>query len=238
VTRADGLVPDPDSTTVLLPGMGCSERLWADLALEQALTPRLTEPSLTDQVSRLLDELPSRFALVGLSLGAVVAMALTRTAPERVRRLVLLSTNPYAPTEQQLRDWRRTRARLAAGVSARQVQQELLPMLLTASTLRSRPAVVETTLAMAADVGEAELDAQLRLQATRVDERPGLRNVRCPTLVVAARHDRLCPLDRHAEVVTLVPGARLQVVEHAAHLSPLEEAHMVRRLVGDRLSGG
>ena len=238
MTRADGLVPDPDSTTVLLPGMGCSERLWADLALEQALTPRLTEPSLTDQVSRLLDELPSRFALVGLSLGAVVAMALTRTAPERVRRLVLLSTNPYAPTEQQLRDWRRTRARLAAGVSARRVQQELLPMLLTASTLRSRPAVVETTLAMAADVGEAELDAQLRLQTTRVDERPGLRNVRCPTLVVAARHDRLCPLDRHAEVVTLVPGARLQVVEHAAHLSPLEDAHMVRRLVGDRLSGG
>lgn len=224
-------------TLVLLPGMNCSARLWSDLAPE-ALTPRLTEPSLTEQVSRLLDELPPRFTLVGLSLGAVVAMALTRTAPERVQRLVLLSTNPYAPTGQQLTDWRRTRSRLVAGVSARRVQQELLPMLLTAATLRGRPAVVETTLAMADDVGETELDAQLRLQATRVDERPGLREVRCPTLVVAARHDRLCPLARHTEVATLVPGARLRVVEHAAHLSPLEEAPTVRRLVDDRLSDG
>lgn len=227
-----------DEPLVLLPGMSCSARLWSGLELEHALTPRLTEPSLTEQVDRLLDELPRRFTLVGLSLGAVVAMALTRTAPERARRLVLLSTNPHAPTERQLQDWQRTRARLAEGVSARRVQQELLPMLLTASTLRSRPAVVETTLSMADDVGEAELDAQLRLQATRVDERPGLRQVRCPTLVVAARHDRLCPVERLTEVASLVPGARLEVLEHAGHLSPLEDAHAVRRLVGERLSDG
>jgi pimeloyl-ACP methyl ester carboxylesterase len=219
---------------VLLPGMNCSARLWAGIAPEGALTPRLTEPDLTAQVDRLLDELPRRFALVGLSLGAVVAMAVARTAPERVSGLVLLSTNPYAPTDQQLQAWRQTRSRLAAGVSARRVQHELLPVLLTTSTLRSRATVVETALAMADDVGETELDAQLRLQATRVDERPGLRQMRCPTLVVAARHDRLCPLDRHAEVVGLVPGARLEVLERAAHLSPLERPSTIRRLVADR----
>ena len=39
---------------------------------------------------------------------------------------------------------------------------------------------------MADDVGEHQLDAQLGLQATRVDERPGLATMRCPTLIVAA----------------------------------------------------
>ncbi|GAA3706480.1 alpha/beta fold hydrolase [Microlunatus aurantiacus] len=219
---------------VLLPGMGCSARLWAGAAPEQALTPRLTEPSLAAQVDRLLDELPPRFVIVGLSLGAVVAMAVTRTAPERVAGLVLLSTNPYGPTEQQLVAWRRERDRLAAGESARELQQDLLPLLLSPASLSRRPDLVETTLAMADDVGETELDAQLRLQATRVDERPGLRAVRCPTLVIAARHDRLCPLDRHAEVVTLVPGGRLQVLERAAHLSPLERPRSVRRLLAGR----
>ncbi len=223
-----------DEPLVLLPGMNCSERLWAGTAPEEALTPRLTEPSLTAQVDRLLDELPPRFVLVGLSLGAVVAMAVTRTAPERVAGLVLMSTNPYGPTEQQLLSWRRERDRLSAGESARELQQDLLPVLLSPASLSRRPDLVETTLAMADDVGETELDVQLRLQATRLDERPGLRDVRCPTLVIAARGDRLCPLDRHAEVVTLVPGARLQVLERAAHLSPLERPRAVRRLLAGR----
>ena len=38
----------------------------------------------------------------------------------------------------------------------------------------SQPDLVEVTLAMADDIGAETLDAQLALQATRIDERPGL----------------------------------------------------------------
>lgn len=204
---------------VLLPGMNCSARLWADLALGPVTTPGLTEPDLSSQVDRLLEELPPRFALAGLSLGAIVAMALVRTAPERVTRLALLSTNPYAPTAQQLTGWRRERGRLAAGTMPREIQRDLLPFLLTDENVRSRPDLVEEALTLADGV---DLDAQLALQATRVDERPGLREVRCPTLVLAARSDRLCSVDRHREIAALVPGAELQILDRTAHLSPLE----------------
>ena len=207
---------------VLLPGMNCSARLWSGLDLGPASTPGLTEPDLVEQVERLLDELPPRFALAGLSLGGIVAMALVRTAPERVSRLCLLSTNPYGPTEQQLDGWRRERDRLASGTTAREIQRDLLPLLLTAESLRSRPDLVETTLTLA-DETETALDAQLALQATRIDERPGLSMVKCPTLVLTAREDRLCPVDRHREIAALVPGAELQILEGAAHLSPLEQ---------------
>lgn len=216
---------------VLLPGMNCSARLWSPLQLGAALTPDLTEPTLTGQVERLLDELPQRFTVLGLSLGAIVAMALTRTAPERVAGLGLLSTNPYPPTEEQLEGWRRQRYQLAEGTTARQIQHDLLPVLLSAETLARRPEVVETTLAMADEIGEVTLDAQLALQATRIDERPGLQAVHCPTLVVAASSDRLCPVARHTEIVSLVPGSRLHVVERAAHLSPLERPVAVRRIL-------
>lgn len=226
VTAESASVP-----TVLLPGMNCSGRLWHGLDLRVALTPRLTEPSLTGQVDRLLDELPPRFDLVGLSLGAIVAMALVRTAPERVGSLVLLSTNPYAPTDAQLSGWRGERDRLAAGASARELQRDLLPLLLTVGTLETRPDLVRETLLMADEIGETDLDAQLRLQATRIDERPGLRQVRCPTQVVAARHDRLCAVERHREMASLIPGARLQILERAGHLSPLERPVALRRLL-------
>ena len=211
---------------VLLPGMNCSARMWSGVDLGPATTPGLTEPDLAEQVGRLLDELPPRFALAGLSLGGIVAMALVRTAPERVSRLCLLSTNPYAPTEQQLAGWRRERDRLASGTTARELQHDLLPLLLTAESLESRPDLVDTTLTLA-DETEVDLDAQLALQATRIDERPGLRTVSCPTLVLAAREDRLCPVDRHREIAALVPGAELQILEHTAHLSPVERPDAV-----------
>jgi pimeloyl-ACP methyl ester carboxylesterase len=139
-----------------------------------------------------------------------------------VLRLGLLSTNPYPPTDDQRRSWRQQRDRLAGGATARELQTDLLPLLLSVATLEDRPDLVAAALAMADETGEADLDAQLALQATRIDERPGLSEVRCPTLVVAARYDRLCPVERHVEIAELVPGARLQVLERAAHLSPLE----------------
>jgi len=201
--------------------MNCSALLWAQLNLESTVTPLLTEPTLDGQVDMLLDEMPRRFALAGLSLGGIVAMALLRTAPDRVSRLCLLSINPYAPTPAQRADWSRQRSRLVDGSTARELQTELLPLLLSPQA-RAREDIVQVTLAMADEVGERVLDAQLRLQATRIDERPGLGRIRCPVLVLAARHDALCSVDRHQETQALIDGADLVVLENAGHLSPLE----------------
>ncbi len=66
---------------------------------------------------------------------------------------------------------------------------------------------------MADDIGAETLDAQLALQATRVDERPGLADVRCPTLIIAGGDDALCRPERHAEMHALVPGSELVVLE-------------------------
>ena len=218
---------------VLLPGMGCTSALWSRLELgAERVTPVLEEPDLDAEVDRLLGLLPARFALAGLSLGAIVAMALVRRAPERVSRLCLMSTNPYGPTPAQRQAWAAQREVLRTG-SAHEVQTALLPLLLSPG----REDLVPLTLAMADDTGEAAYDAQLRLQATRVDERPGLARIRCPTLVLAARDDRLCPVGRHEEVAHLVPGARLVVLEGCAHLSTLERPGTVSALLGSWLTG-
>ena len=91
-SRADAL------PLVLLPGMNCTADLWTGCGVDDALTPVLDEQSIDTQVDRLLAELPPLFVLGGLSLGAIVAMALVARAPERVARLCLASTNAKAPT--------------------------------------------------------------------------------------------------------------------------------------------
>jgi len=227
-------VSDP---LVLLPGMGCTALLWCRLELGgPTVTPVLQEPALDEEVDRLLGLLPDRFALAGLSLGAIVAMALVRRAPERVNRLALLSTNPYGPTPAQHAAWAEQR-RLLAAEGARGLQAALLPSLLSPAVVEERPEAVALALAMAGELGDDRYDAQLRLQGTRVDERPGLARVTCPTLVLAARQDRLCGLDRHETIAALVPAAELVVIEDCGHLSPLEQpvavgAHLRRWVNG------
>jgi pimeloyl-ACP methyl ester carboxylesterase len=204
--------------------MNCSAALWSKLELSRwptVITPRLSEPALDAQVTRLLDELPTQFALAGLSLGGIVAMAMIRTAPERVLSLVLLSTNPHAPTVQQQQSWRASRDALHAGSTARDLQSEWLPTLLS-EPARRRPDLTDLTLAMAEEVGEVELDAQLALQGTRIDERPALRNIRCRTMIIAGRQDAVCSVAKHTEINELIPGSSLLIIENCGHLSPLE----------------
>lgn len=204
---------------VLLGGMNCSPRLWAGVRARlghAVVDGELDRPTVDGCVDALLDALPPRFALAGLSLGGIVAMALVRRAPDRVTRLALLSTNARPPVPEQHAAWAAQRAALAAGTTARGLQADLLPVLLHDLSYAGE------ALAMADDVGGEVLDHQLAAQGTRVDERPGLAHVRVPTLVLAARQDRLCPVERHEEIATLVPGARLEVLDGVGHLSPLE----------------
>ena len=216
---------------VLLPGLNCSAALWSYLDVGPAVTPILTEPSLDGQVDRLLDELPAHFALAGLSLGGIVAMALVRRAPERVIRLCLMSTTSRPPTGAQYPMWARQRTALAAGATARDLQRELKAALLSPHARTARPELGEVALAMADDVGTATLDAQLALQATRVDERPGLARVRCPTLIISGRDDALCRPERHVEMHALIAGSELTELERCGHLSPLEQPAAVESLL-------
>lgn len=222
----------PREPVVLLPGMNCSQRLWdpvlespalADLRAVERLDvvqPALGGSSLDDCVDRLLARLPPTFSLAGLSLGAIVALALVRRAPERVRRLALLSVNPRAPRPDQRAAWTAQRRSLAAGGTARSIQEELLPALVSSG--HRSAGLDHLVLTMADEVGETLLDAQLAIQETRQDERPGLARVRVPTLVLAGAEDALVPVERHEEVQAGVPGAQLQVLDGVGHLSTLE----------------
>lgn len=206
---------------VLLPGMNCTADLWRGCGLDDALTPALTEQSIDAQVDRLLDELPSVFVLGGLSLGAIVAMALAVRAPHRLAGLVIASTNAKAPTDAQRAGWREWSARLDDGENPERLQQEILPLLLSPAAT-GRPSLVSRALGMGAATAPDALRAQLRMQSTRVDLRPGLRMVATPALVVSGSADALCPPPFHAEIAAALPASTLATVD-AGHLLPLED---------------
>ena len=213
---------------VLLPGMNCTADLWTGAGLEPAITPDLDVPDIDQQVDALRGALPPRFVLAGLSLGAIVGMALALRAPERVAGLCVMSTNAKAPTAAQRDGWQAWIDRLDAGESARALQQSILEALLSEDA-RAQPDLVERTLAMG-DGRESALRAQLHLQRTRVDLLAGLGELTMPVLVIGGQQDSICPPTFHAEIAAAVPHSRFASIE-GGHLLALERPAQVGALL-------
>jgi len=142
-----------------------------------------------------------------------------------------MSTTSRPPTSSQYAMWARQRAALAAGATARDLQRELKAALLSPYARAASPHLVDVALAMADDIGAETLDAQLALQATRIDERPGLTRIGCPTVIISGRDDALCRPERHAEMHALIAGSHLVELGNCGHLSPLEQPTAVGSLL-------
>src|SRR5262249_33888959 len=99
-------------TLVLLPGLACDARLWqAQMpVLPAALSPRVSDAHsrharIEDMAAAVLHETTGPLVLCGASMGGMIAMEVSRQAPERVLGLALLGTNaqPESPETYKLR---------------------------------------------------------------------------------------------------------------------------------------
>ena len=59
--------------------------------------------------------------------------------------------------------------------------------------------------------------------------------IRCPTMVVAGRHDTVRPHAGTAELAKKIPGARFELVEDAGHFMPTQSPHALAALLEDFL---
>lgn len=204
--------------------MNCTEDLWLGAGLDDAIHPVLSKESVDAQVDALLEQLPEVFVVAGISLGAIVGMALALSAPQRIAGICLVSTNANAPTPMQYDGWNDWIRRLDAGEDAGELQQSILSGLLSPRSISDRPDLVERALRMGRETGAARLRAQLRMQGSRVDLLGRLSSLRAPALVVSGRDDEICRPGFHTEIASAIPRARL-VSYDAGHLLPMERPH-------------
>ncbi len=220
---------------VLLPGMMCDTRLWAQQIAAFGRGRTLHLPPLTGAAStqglarRILVDAPDRFALAGLSMGGIIAMEIVATAPERVERLALLDTNPCSETPEVR--VRRTMhlERVRDGELAAVIRDELKPNYLANGT--NRREILDLCMEMALDLGPGVFVRQSLALRDRPDRREALRGVRVPTLILCGREDRVCPIDRHELMRDLVPGSRLEIIEGAGHLPVLEQPQLTNETI-------
>ncbi len=167
-----------------------------------------------------------RAHICGLSLGGVVAIAMHASAPERCASLILADSFAVHPDGQAIYD--RSVAASRNG-SMRDLAEARVDLLLApGADPQVRSEVVETMSAI--DPQAYRVGAEAVWLADQRD-RAGLVDV--PTLVLVGAEDRVTPPALSAELARLVPGARLEVIPGAGHLSNLEQSQAFDRLLDE-----
>ncbi|MCT2582407.1 bifunctional 3-oxoadipate enol-lactonase/4-carboxymuconolactone decarboxylase PcaDC [Actinophytocola gossypii] len=174
-----------------------------------------TLAELAGDLVALLDRLGiARVSYVGLSLGGMVGMWLAAHEPARVERLVLCCTSArLGPPDMWL-----DRARAARESGMEPLADAAVGRWLTPGADAGLAARLRRMVAATPAEGYASCCDAIRTMTVEDD----LGSVRVPTLVIAGAEDRATPPEHARRIVEAVPGARLAVVEGAAHLGNTE----------------
>ena len=164
--------------------------------------------------------------VVGTSYGGEVGMIFAANWPERVRSLtVIASVSELGPdTERIARDWRR-----AALEAPESLYRTMLPTTFSPEFVTANPRLVE--------LGDERLNACdaefFRAFARLVDAffqlniTPGLKQIRCPTLIIAGEKDLLKP-PRYSQIIAdNISGSKLLVAPGAGHAAVLEQPEWI-----------
>lgn len=221
-----GLLEDADAFEDVVKGLaGVAPCLVADLTRSDSI-PALAADALAQAPV-------GRFALAGHSMGGYVALEILRRAPERVERLALLNTHARPDSPEATENRRRLMALAERDFAA--VSAELFPKLV-APAHREEAGLSGKVTEMALATGKEAFLRQERAIIGRIDSRPHLPAIGCPTLVIASRLDALMPVELLEELARGIPGARLEVLEDSGHMSTLERPEVVTGLLREWLT--
>jgi 3-oxoadipate enol-lactonase len=192
-----------------------------------------TIADLGGDVVALLDSLEiERAHFVGLSLGGMTGMWLAANAPARVGSLVLCCTSAKLGPPEAWAD--RARAVRANGTGS--IADAVISRWLTPAYAERCPEQLAALRQMVADIpddGYAACCAAIE----RMDLTGDLPKITAPTLVIAGAEDPATPPEHGQRIAELIPDARLEIVENAAHLGNLEQPATFTELILDHLEG-
>lgn len=190
---------------------------------------------LTDDLAALLDELGmDRVHVAGFSLGGLVAQSLALVHPDRVRKLVLLSTVAGRTAEERERVT--GRLGLIARTHPADYFDQSVERWFTPAFRRANPEVVAARKATVTAMDRAAYAAAYHALA-HTDFGAELRNIRAETLVATGEHDIGSSPRMARFMADVIPGAELRILPGLRHSILLEAPQRVASLLGAFFAG-
>lgn len=214
---------------ILIPALACTPRMYEEQvpALWQygavMIADHRKQETIEGIARSILEQAPPRFALAGLSMGGYIAFEMMRQAPERVLKLALMSTSARPDTAEQTKTrMDQIAITLAGGYS------KLMYTAMPALIYRSNDECLRKKLfQMAEETGPEAYIRQQRAIMNRVDSRPLLASILCPTLVIAGANDKATPPDRLQEIAAGIRDSRYVEIPECGHGATLDQPALV-----------
>lgn len=195
-------------TVIDLPGHGMSTMPESDFTLE----------TLTREIAQVLDQ-PT--ALLGWSLGGMIAMQFAATHPDHVSKLILVASTPQFV---RTNDWPHAMDPQVLDVFAKHLTQDFQGTVQQFLALQAHGSEDERTtlrqlrkLAFSRNAPDPRaLQAGLSILG-QSNIRPLLTKVTCPALLIYGQHDRMVPQAVGTDLLDLMPQATLHVINRAGH---------------------
>jgi len=188
--------------------------------------PVVDVANVRDLAARVLAEVDDEsFSFVGLSLGGAVGMQLAHDVPDRVERLVLACTSARFGDPQQWLD------------RAATVRSEGLGAIVDAVLARWFTPAFDDVARWREMFLSADPEGYARCceVVAAWDAREAIARITAPTLAIAGAEDPSTPPEHLERIAEAIPGARLEVLEGAAHLANVERADEFNRLLEEWL---
>ena len=187
-----------------------------------------TIDDLGGDVIGLLDALDiNQASYVGISLGGAVGLWLAQNAPERFQRFALICppSNPAENAQMWKDRAAQVRAEGTQSITDATLGRWFLPEFTDVDPVRQM--LLDTP-----DEGYAACCEALSM----TNLLPGLANITAPVLLITADSDTSIPPETVVPLAGQIPGARLEVIENAAHLVTYSHPDVVNPLLLAHLS--
>lgn len=221
--------------TVFLPGTMCTHTMFShqlehiDNSILVQFTEEKTIDAMVDTVVKTTGN--AVINLIGFSMGGIVALRFAQLYPERINKLVLMSSNSHED--------------IAGRVETRQLQisqaeQNGLIAVMSESFLPNylyQPNQVSELLIlqMAESLGIECFKAQLAALSTRGDTLSVLQTIQKPVLILAGAADKLCAPAHQRVMHDSCPSSDLIMLGQCGHFPMLERQALTTQILKEWL---
>ena len=164
-------------------------------------------------------------ALVGFSMGGIVALEVAKTRPELIAKLALVNSNCHADLPERKKARKAQIAQAQSGQLVELLTSTFLPNYLFKANADHEALILDMATSLGADVFQA--------QVTAIEDRPDLlkhlKQLSADIVIIAGAQDKICPSEHQQMMHNEVAGSELILLEQCAHFSPLEQAEQVSK---------
>lgn len=176
-----------------------------------------------DDLIAFMDKLTIDKAIIcGLSMGGFIALDALKKFPNRFDALILCDTQCIADTDEVKAKRYKTIDEITFAGAA-EFSEGFVKSVFHKDSLESKKEVVERVRNVVFSNSQRIITMGLTALAGRMETCSILSGVTIPTLILCGREDEVTPLEQSESMYAAIKGSRFHVIEHAGHVSNLEQ---------------